>query len=258
MTKRKTYSWLRILKNKILYIIKDIYNFMGIDMMQNVDLPRGEFMDTRNGEKIIVRDNLIDNDQMILMTSKGQIPLEEFSKYYIQVSNDIYDENGKKIGKAPDGTEISPTSIRKGTIDINEAKKHVFDFNDLDDGTNDEDPVEESPTTMSQGMLEQVKPLETTKTTYTKDVDIDSDALNKAMLKKLFEKSHYKPVISVELSNIDEFPINELKMMVDSFGLSIEDAASYIATNMISSEYVRDCIAEFLKYNLYNDNDEHQ
>ena len=37
---------------------------------------------------------------MIIITDKGQLPMEIFSRDYIQVSDDIYDESGKVVGKA--------------------------------------------------------------------------------------------------------------------------------------------------------------
>ena len=58
------------------------------------------WMHRQTGQKIRINQTVQDGDNMIIITDKGQLPMEIFSRDYIQVSDDIYDESGKVVGKA--------------------------------------------------------------------------------------------------------------------------------------------------------------
>jgi len=58
----------------------------------------GKWMNKRTGKQINIRQTIQDGDNMIIISDKGQIPMDVFSREYIQVSDDIYDESGKIIG----------------------------------------------------------------------------------------------------------------------------------------------------------------
>ena len=60
----------------------------------------GIWMNRQTGQKIRINQTVQDGDNMIIITDKGQLPMEIFSRDYIQVSDDIYDESGKVVGKA--------------------------------------------------------------------------------------------------------------------------------------------------------------
>jgi hypothetical protein len=57
-------------------------------------------MHRQTGQKIRINQTVQDGDNMIIITDKGQLPMEIFSRDYIQVSDDIYDDSGKVVGKA--------------------------------------------------------------------------------------------------------------------------------------------------------------
>ena len=61
----------------------------------------GYWMNKRTGQKVNVRQSVQDGDNMIIITDKGQISMEVFSRDYIQASDEIYDENGKVIDSKP-------------------------------------------------------------------------------------------------------------------------------------------------------------
>ena len=63
------------------------------DMMQI----QGEWMNKNTGQKIRVRNSIIDGDQMIIITNMGQISMEEFSRNYMQASDEVYDDKGNVI-----------------------------------------------------------------------------------------------------------------------------------------------------------------
>ena len=60
----------------------------------------GIWMHRQTGQKIRINQTVQDGDNMIIITDKGQLPMEIFSRDYIQVSDDIYDDSGKIVGKA--------------------------------------------------------------------------------------------------------------------------------------------------------------
>lgn len=60
----------------------------------------GIWMNRQTGQKIHINQTVQDGDNMIIITDKGQLPMEVFSRDYIQVTDDIYDETGTVVGKA--------------------------------------------------------------------------------------------------------------------------------------------------------------
>ena len=61
----------------------------------------GTWMNKRTGQKVNVRQSIQDGDNMIIITDKGQISMDVFSRDYIQASDEVYDESGKVIDRAP-------------------------------------------------------------------------------------------------------------------------------------------------------------
>ena len=58
---------------------------------------QGDWINKNTGQKIHIKNSVIDGDQMIIITNLGQLSMDEFSRNYIQVSDDMYDMNGKII-----------------------------------------------------------------------------------------------------------------------------------------------------------------
>ena len=58
----------------------------------------GRWMNKRTGKAVNIRQTIQDGDNMIIISDQGQISMEVFSRDYVQVSDDIYDESGKVVG----------------------------------------------------------------------------------------------------------------------------------------------------------------
>ena len=58
----------------------------------------GRWMNKRTGKAVNIRQTIQDGDNMIIISDQGQIPMELFSRDYVQVSDDIYDDSGKVVG----------------------------------------------------------------------------------------------------------------------------------------------------------------
>lgn len=59
----------------------------------------GKWINKLTGKVINVRNTIIDGDNLIIISDAGQITMDEFSRNYIQASDEIYDEGGKIIGR---------------------------------------------------------------------------------------------------------------------------------------------------------------
>ena len=71
----------------------------------------GQWVNKRTGETINVRNAVQDGNSMIIISDKGQIPMDVFSRDYIQGSNEIYNEQGQVIGQEQfTSQEINPNS----------------------------------------------------------------------------------------------------------------------------------------------------
>lgn len=70
---------------------------------------KGQWINKRTGQTINVRNAVQDGNNMIIISDVGQIPMEVFSRDYIQGSNEIYNEQGQVIGKEQfTAQEINP------------------------------------------------------------------------------------------------------------------------------------------------------
>ena len=58
----------------------------------------GKWMNKRTGKAVNIRQTIQDGDNMIIISDQGQIPMEVFSRDYVQVSDDIYNDSGKVVG----------------------------------------------------------------------------------------------------------------------------------------------------------------
>ena len=66
------------------------------------DMISGKWINRANGNIINVRGSMTDDSgNMILMTDRGPLNMEEFSRLYVQASDEIYDSAGKVIDSKP-------------------------------------------------------------------------------------------------------------------------------------------------------------
>lgn len=81
----------------------------------------GTWMNKRTGQKVNVRQSIQDGDNMIIITDRGQISMEVFSRDYIQASDEIYDESGKVIDNKPMEMDEDLNAILEYENGINNA-----------------------------------------------------------------------------------------------------------------------------------------
>lgn len=182
------------------------------DMMGSAMIS-GKWINRQTGAVINVRDSFIDDSQnMFLMTDKGQISMEEFTKYYIQASDEVYDESGKVIDTKP--------------VNTNEIKF-----------SNDDEPLTADPIYGDSPM------------SGISSIQVQKPINNFELIDKIFKKNESKPTIDLKI-NWADFPKKELSMLVDYFDVKNEDIASYISEYLINSDLLNDSLTQWLNTNL--------
>lgn len=167
----------------------------------------GQWYNKRTGQKIYVRDSYMSDQGMQVMTSTGaMIDGEEFSRDYIQVSDEVFDESGKSTGK-----------------------KEEVNYEDM--FNSEEVAAAIKPATTTKGKK---TPTEAPKTNPKAD-----------MLEKLFNKLNDVPTVSAQIiwANI---PSAELTMLKNFFDVSDEDIADYIFNKYCSTEDIKTAISNQL------------
>lgn len=170
----------------------------------------GRWLNKRNGQMINIRNSVMDGDNMIIITDKGQISMTEFSRDYIQASDDIYDETGKVIGheevkhedyaENPDWLQIQETINTPRMHNVNQPTKPVINTNDQ-------------------------------------------------IIKKVFDKLTAYPKINVDIK-WDDFPEAQMQTLVNFLDISIDDISKYIIKNYVNVEALALEITEILKSKL--------
>ena len=170
----------------------------------------GRWLNKRNGQMINIRNSVMDGDNMIIITDKGQISMTEFSRDYIQASDDIYDETGKIIGheevkhedyaENPDWLQIQEMMNTPRMHNVNQPTKPVINTNDQ-------------------------------------------------IIKKVFDKLTTYPKINVDIK-WDDFPEAQMQTLVNFLDISIDDISKYIIKHYVNVEALALEITEILKSKL--------
>lgn len=182
----------------------------------------GAWMNKYTGDIVRVHNNIIDGDQMILITDKGQITMNEFSDNYIQASEDIYNDQGQIIDHAPvaiDEIKISQPSI----LDI---------------------------------------PIGMTTSNYTQVIKENNTEKNKQteepesfkILDKFFNKIDSKEnLITIDI-DFNILPKEKLETIVDYMDISVEELSQYIAKKIVNTENLPNIIFNKLQYWISDSN----
>lgn len=169
----------------------------------------GKWLNRQTGQTIVVRDSFIDEtNKMFLNTSIGQISMDEFSKYYIQASDEEYDESGRVIGNKP----MSPSEI----IGKEEPLKA--------------DPIFPQVVSTAQPIIRQKE---------------EPKIANFDLIDKIFKKTESRPKADLKIEWAD-FPEKELSMLVNYFDVKLDDIAAYIGKHLINENLLKNALFDFL------------
>ena len=133
-------------------------------MMTN-DMISGKWMNKMTGDTVVVKNSVMDGEEMVIMTNKGVLNMSEFSMNYIQVSDEVYDEHGNVVGnealnieQIPQQTQNTPaldySTLTKGLTqqDIHNIQQQVQPVTVA--------PVEDEDTMLIRRILKKVSPPE--------------------------------------------------------------------------------------------------
>ena len=133
-------------------------------MMTN-DMISGKWMNKMTGDTVVVKNSVMDGEEMVIMTNKGVLNMSEFSMNYIQVSDEVYDEHGNVVGnealnieQIPQQTQNTPaldySTLTRGLTqqDIHNIQQQVQPVTVA--------PVEDEDTMLIRRILKKVSPPE--------------------------------------------------------------------------------------------------
>lgn len=170
----------------------------------------GKWVNKKNGSTINVRDAIMQGDELVIMTDKGQISGVDFSNNYVQMSEEEYDMSGHKLD--------SKQQTTKPTASVPKVKM----FDDIDNELYSKQQQEQHKNVVAPAQNE-----------------------SKRLIEKLFSKISTKPSIRINIEWA-EFPKNELNMLMDVFDVTKEDISSYMKKYLDDDELML-AIGTFLK-----------
>lgn len=206
----------------------------------------GQWINQRTGEKVTVRDSYMDGENMfVILTNGRQLTMEEFQDY-VQMSDDVYDEKGNKIGN--ENPSQKKTAKKKPAYDPNlvfdgmdsteqpiqsDLQKQILAAETAELGLNQDD----SPQNYGEnyGVEPQDVPLVPKHSEVTEQ---------EQMIMKILDKTE-KPQISFNVS-WDAYPNNELKMLKEYFNVTNDDIAKAIIKKYVSKEDLNNIISEWV------------
>lgn len=180
----------------------------------------GKWINKQTGASVFVRDAIMQGDEMIVITDRGQLTGEDFSRNYIQMSDEEYDMKGNVVSTGSQTTSkpSKQAASKPQPMPVQPIEQpRMFDIED--------DPL----------MTVAHQP-------QNQKIELESES--EKLIKKLFSKINSKPEISIDIKWAD-FPKQELSMLMNMFDVTKEDIASHLRT-YLDNEAVDASIGRFL------------
>lgn len=198
----------------------------------------GPWIDRRTGKTVIVRDAIQDGDQLIIISSVGQIPAEVFQNYFVQISEEEYSAESLGISKEVTGSELVQQINRGLDSELQIKQTNQITLDTPIGGSTTETTRTEPPQVTQSPIIE------------TKQENIVSESQNINLIKKVFEKHTNEPTINFNI-NIDEWPVAQLKMLISVFDVSFDEISDYIINEYLTPKILKEYFSEYLKTELY-------
>lgn len=179
----------------------------------------GKWINKRTGETVIIRDSIIDGDKLILISNKGNLSFDTFSRDYIQASDEVYDDSGKVI--KTEAPKVSEIVDKPEKIDLSNSPQSTVDI-DTETG---EINILKSPISVNNNESKSINNFE--------------------LIDKIFKKIESKPKADLKITWAG-FPEKELSMLVNYFDVKLEDIAQYIGKYLINDNLLNVALLDFL------------
>lgn len=203
---------------------------------------KGTWISKVTGAEVQVRDSIITENGMSVMLSDGRmIDMSEFSNEFYQVSDDVYDINGNKIGN-------SPVNIPDYRPDIPAPKPGCPP---IDVPGNEIDPGFAYPPKKDNcGCRPGPKPPCPTPPIPNPDLEgMKTEKRHLDMITDVFSKVTPTPTINCEAKITDDskdFPTTQLQMIIDLFGVHIDDIVFYLYKFYFTPEKIMSYLHTYL------------
>lgn len=197
--------------------------------MDNEMMISGKWFNKNTGDVVNVVNNVIDGDDMIIITDKGPIKLQDFGEY-MQMSDEVYDERGKVIGT--EQVNYSDMIQQKPKISIKETKKPVVSNN-----------KEKNDLEFDDTMYVSVQEPVITKPVIKKEKQVSN---NEHIISKFFDKIQNKDELIDITLNTSKLPISDLKTITTYMDVSYEEIATYVVEKLIDKTYLNNLIHKML------------
>jgi hypothetical protein len=203
----------------------------------------GKWYNKRTGQTIFVRDAYFMDDGMQVQTSTGEfIDGQTFSNEYIQMDENIYDEQGNVTGTETVDYDAMFNNV--SYIKTGESKQELVESNFIVAPTNE-------PTIIT-GFTENNQAQVTGDSMYTPSIPVKVSTLDTYkldILNKFFNSFKELPEIkfSVKWNKLPEYEINLMKTV---FNVSEDDIAIYITEKYCDNQTIIESIKDDIKLKL--------
>lgn len=189
---------------------------------------QGKWLDKRTGKCIFVDDMIMDGDTMLVKTSIGMLDGNTFGQYFIKMSEEDYGTTGVS-------PEISNDSI-------NDAINAGID-NDLRVSQVEvkHEPIVKSHTESNKSNSK--------KSNADGAQNIGTQNVNYLLIDKVFKKMKTQPAMEIT-TNISDWPIKELQMLINVFEVSIDEISDYIVTTQLSKDILINFFNDYFRKEL--------
>lgn len=198
----------------------------GTEMMLGGPEIKGKWISKKTGEQVQVRDTVVADNGVTVMLSDGRmIDMNEFSNTYYQISEDIYDTNGQVIGKDTGIPDYNPGPVPP--------------------------PCPPKPTPApAPGPRPPMPPTPPCPCPPNPDEydDIAKEKRHLEMVTDVFSKVKPEPNIDYTFTITGEnFPKEQLQMLLDIFGVHMDDISLYLYKRFFTPEKIMGKIKEYLE-----------
>ena len=191
----------------------------------------GKWINRLTGDVVVVRNTIIDGDDMIILTSDGrQLKMVDFQDY-IQMSSD--DKNPNDFSTLGDLKQLE--NERRVVVGQNSGVSNTVNTVSPNNDFYSLDEIEKTTT--------QKKPTNIPK----KKQQVISDS--EKLLSKLFEKINLDVDVKIDL-NCNNFPSKELNMLQMIYDVTTDDISNYIIKNIINEDAFRSAVSAYIKEQL--------
>lgn len=201
----------------------------------------GYWLDRRTGKKIFVRDAIQDGDELVILTSEGQVPTEIFQQFYIKMSDEEFSSTGvtQEITDKNQMLSLINNGLESTDKIVSDNKHNQNNFS-LDTVIG-EIPQQTQPS-LAQNTQSTVSDNNEPKFTLS-DV-------NKKLIQKVLEKN---PIDNLIVFNceIEKLPVKEFELLIETFDISIDDICKYIINEYFNKDKLLEPFKEYFKTALY-------